>query len=672
MLLYRIEVELIEPAENVDRKEQTERANAMQSKIEILFGKCDYNCHITVASLMDKKQKGVLCAAIKKGPLTEETIADFLNEIDLGFSKFSYQEITLEAYFNLLRNADRNDYVADDDDVKEKLNLSTLDKRSHRGNISYSEAIVNLASDYDKLTEMSKALLCDASLSDELDRIFQGASVKKASGHPVHYIIQTNSREIRNKILKIMVSALHRNGRIESQRYSEVSFSAHNVLEDNSLDLLYESSAGGTVVVSFSEEDENDSEHARVGADVIVGLCDSMKKARNSVLTIFCLPKASPKVKDVFLEHLGAVTVVSISEEVAFGDRAKGYLRSIAKAQGVRADKSLYKAIAEGKGYSSADLDLIYDEWNDRRIKTKIYKQYADLASANKQVAMKKPKGTAIEELEDLIGLNEAKAVVRQSLDYYKAQKLFRKKGFPSERPAMHMVFTGNPGTAKTTVARLFAQIMKDNDLLSVGDLYEVGRADLVGKYVGWTAPTVKQKFKAAKGSVLFIDEAYSLVDDKDGLYGDEAINTIVQEMENNREDMVVIFAGYPDKMEGFLQKNPGLRSRIAFHVPFADYDADELCRITELLARKKKLKLGSGVHEKLIPIYETAKHTGDFGNGRFARNLFEKAVMKQASRLVAMDYDNVTVSDIELLLADDFEALAVERKSKSQIGFAR
>ena len=114
---------------------------------------------------------------------------------------------------------------------------------------------------------------------------------------------------------------------------------------------------------------------------------------------------------------------------------------------------------------------------------------------------------------------------------------------------------------------------MKENNLLSKGNLIEVGRGDLVGKYVGWTAPTIQKKFKEAQGSVLFIDEAYSLVDDRDGSFGDEAINTIVQEMENHRNDVVVIFAGYPDKMESFLQKNPGLRSRIAYHVPFSDYD---------------------------------------------------------------------------------------------------
>ena len=158
--------------------------------------------------------------------------------------------------------------------------------------------------------------------------------------------------------------------------------------------------------------------------------------------------------------------------------------------------------------------------------------------------------------------------------------------------------------------------------LLTKGDLYEVGRADLVGKYVGWTAQIVKDKFKAAKGSVLFIDEAYSLIDDKEGLYGDEAINTIVQEMENNRENMIVIFAGYSDKMEDFLRRNPGLRSRIAFHVPFHDYDTDELVNIAELIARKNNLRFTQESHDKLFSVLNTARKTADFGNGRYVRNL--------------------------------------------------
>ena len=232
----------------------------------------------------------------------------------------------------------------------------------------------------------------------------------------------------------------------------------------------------------------------------------------------------------------------------------------------------------------------------------------------------------------------------------------------------MHMVFTGNPGTAKTTVARLFAQIMKENGLLPVGDLIEVGRADLVGKYVGWTAPTVKAKFAAAKGSVLFIDEAYSLVDDKDGLFGDEAINTIVQEMENQRDDTVVIFAGYPDKMEQFLKKNPGLRSRIAFHIPFEDYKPAELLDIFTLMAKQQKLGLAPLVRERLLPIFSLATKQPDFGNGRFVRNLLEKSRMKQASRLVRLDPDTVTMEMVSTLIPEDIDEPQLPQKEERRV----
>ena len=271
-----------------------------------------------------------------------------------------------------------------------------------------------------------------------------------------------------------------------------------------------------------------------------------------------------------------------------------------------------------------------------------------------------------------MIGLNSAKDVIRQALDYYKAQKIFADRGLNPGAPSLHMVFTGNPGTAKTTVARLFARIMKENGVLSHGNLHEVGRGDLVGKYVGWTAQTVQRKFREAKGSVLFIDEAYSLLDDRGGSFGDEAINTIVQEMENCRGETVVIFAGYPKPMEAFLERNPGLRSRIAFQVPFEDYDEEELFSIAEMLAEAKGLQFGDGVREKLLPIIRKNRSAPDFGNGRFARNLVEKAAMRQAGRLVRGDVAHVTDRELKTLLPEDFViSTAPPEPQKRTIGFS-
>jgi SpoVK/Ycf46/Vps4 family AAA+-type ATPase len=180
----------------------------------------------------------------------------------------------------------------------------------------------------------------------------------------------------------------------------------------------------------------------------------------------------------------------------------------------------------------------------------------------------------------------------------------------------------------------------------------------------------VQAKFKEAIGGVLFIDEAYSLVDERDGSFGDEAINTIVQEMENHRSDMVVIFAGYPDRMEGFLQKNPGLRSRIAFHVPFADYNSEELCEIADMIGKKNGMRIDHDARVKLEKAFDIARTNIDFGNGRFARNLFEQAKMNQASRLLEKDFDSITADEITTITADDIIIPEPPKCEKRRIGF--
>ncbi len=162
-------------------------------------------------------------------------------------------------------------------------------------------------------------------------------------------------------------------------------------------------------------------------------------------------------------------------------------------------------------------------------------------------------------------------------------------------------------------------------------------------------------------------------MDDRTGSFGDEAIDTIVQEMENHREDMMVIFAGYPDKMEEFLQRNPGLRSRIAFHVSFNDYNTEELCDIANLIAGKQGLKLTNKAQQKLADIFDVAKNEKDFGNGRYVRNVIERAKMAQACRLLSMDSDDISKNDIATICDEDIEDVSITlREEKKQIGFTK
>ena len=280
--------------------------------------------------------------------------------------------------------------------------------------------------------------------------------------------------------------------------------------------------------------------------------------------------------------------------------------------------------------------------------------------------------GTALKELDEMIGLNSVKSVIHKAIAKYKFGKLCMEKGLINDKVTLHMVFTGNPGTAKTTVARLFAEIMKDEKALPSGHFVEVGRADLVGAVVGSTAKLVKKKFREAQGGVLFIDEAYSLCDWHEDSFGDEAINTIVQEMENHREDVIVVFAGYPGPMKKFLDRNPGMRSRIAFNVEFEDYSTEELCEITRLMLSKKKMSLTEAAMNKLRTIYDTVRGKEDYGNGRFVRKMLEEAEMNLADRIVSLGEAEITRETISTIDECDIpEMPSGTNPAQKKLGFA-
>ena len=295
-----------------------------------------------------------------------------------------------------------------------------------------------------------------------------------------------------------------------------------------------------------------------------------------------------------------------------------------------------------------------------------------DLAMVSDGLEEERVEGTAKKELDEMIGLSNVKAVIRKAIANYKLNKYYLDKGITREKPSLHMVFTGNPGTAKTTVARLFAEILKDEKVLPTAKFVEAGRADLIGSFVGSTAPLVKKKFREAQGGVLFIDEAYSLCDDRENSYGDEAISTIVQEMENHRDNVIVIFAGYPKPMKDFIERNPGMKSRIAFQINFDDYTVDELVDITNLMASKKGLTITDAAMEKLKASYDEVCGEDDYGNGRYVRKMLEEAEMNLADRLFGVgttmpNEEELTVID----LCDIPESSHMKKEVKRSIGFA-
>ena len=263
-----------------------------------------------------------------------------------------------------------------------------------------------------------------------------------------------------------------------------------------------------------------------------------------------------------------------------------------------------------------------------------------------------------MEELDSLIGLKKVKKLVKEIRAFIEIQKRRKEEGLNNEPLVMHMIFKGNPGTGKTTVARIIGSLFKELDVLPKGHLIEVERADLVGEYIGHTAQKTRDLIKKAMGGILFIDEAYSLARGGQRDFGKESIDCLTKAMEDQKENFVLILAGYEKEMEFFIRSNPGLRSRFPIHIDFPDYTIDELMEIAKLMLAKREYKLSVRAYSALkdILLNNNYKNQDRFGNARLVRNLIEKAIRRQAVRLI--DLNNVTREDLILIIEDDIKGV--------------
>ena len=308
------------------------------------------------------------------------------------------------------------------------------------------------------------------------------------------------------------------------------------------------------------------------------------------------------------------------------------------------------------KAFSQKELFL---DWQDNKLVLLDGNNVVDLGKYQKTQIVDDIEAIK-KEIQGIIGLEEVKEYLKTLDNNLQIQRRREETGHTTAKISMHMIFTGNPGTGKTTVARLIAKYLKAIGILLTGQLREVSRVDLVGKYVGHTAVLTNQAIESALGGVLFIDEAYGLYHGKGDTFGLEAIDAIVKGMEDHRDNLVVIMAGYKKEMQGFIEANSGLKSRFSQIIEFSDYTSEEMYEIVCKIAAENEYKIAPECKNPLIILFDKKQIKGcnDSGNGRLARNIVEKAILVQSKRALQdnTDYDILNLSDFELQTEKTFD----------------
>lgn len=523
-----------------------------------------------------------------------------------------------------------------------------------------------------KCMKRAKQILGSKNLIEEIERIYSRENLREYVGHPVHYLISAGDLGAAMDIEELLIRALDSNGRLPSCRQMIMKNIARSAYRDDRFKQVIESAEDGIMVMVLDQQADI-GRFATDFHDVTKCVGELVNKLKKDTLFIFIeIMGKSFRNDDALANITSKADIIQLTEGSGDKECAEKYLAELVSKTPFEVSdmKEVFGYLPKAESYTVTDIYSAFNSWYGSGLKNHVYKAYKDKKKF--EIKVTKPHDKPYDELKSLIGLTEAKRVVDDIIAAGKMMKAREQMGLNTESNSLHMLFSGNPGSAKTTVARLIAQILKEEDVVRSGAFVECGRQDLVGKYVGWTAKIVEDKFKAANGGVLFIDEAYSLVEDG-RTYGAEAINVITQLMENYRDSVIVIFAGYTEKMQEFLDQNEGLKSRISFHLNFPDYTSDELTDILKLMSEKREYHIDEDAISYCREIFEKAVREENYGNGRFVRNLLEQAIIRQSSRVMEESAGRkLSKEEICILKRPDFKDLTCTGvKQSSVMGFS-
>lgn len=669
MILYKITART---SLHIEEKDFYSRQNLIYEK-NIQYSNIyttDKKYKIMITDILDGEI--ILTVAVKYEVAISDCVKFILNSIP-DISTVKSRELTIAEYEREISRAYSNNWTERSADfICRELGLRIKPSRYSFEESAYMvrEHVFSAKSQKSTYKKIADILASD-SFYDEIERIYAKENLKKFFGHPVHYYITAGDKGAADDMIAVLVPALLKNKRLLSGRVCYIENMSSKAYQEEGFGNIFLSSQGATVVIKLHHNESN-SQYATGYHMLAEKLGEQLRKYGNNTLFIFVdVGEKRSMSNDTIATILANADMVHITEGCGDFQQAAQYLKRLAEKTPYKnyTLDELTQYLPSNRGiFSVSDIFNAYHRWYGKGLKTHVYKAYKEKDIV--KIDLKKKTDKPYEELQHLIGLSDAKKVTDEILALAKLKKMRKEMGLSVTNASMHMLFSGSPGTAKTTVARLLAQILKQEEVLANGHIVECGRQNLVGKYVGWTAKIVEDKFRAARGGILFIDEAYSLVEDG-RTYGAEAINVIVQLMENYREETIVIFAGYPEKMKSFLEQNEGLASRIAFHLNFLDYTPDELLSIMELMLQKQGYNTDEFVLKKCHSIFSEACKTENFGNGRFVRNLVEHAIMRQADRLLHNNTKELTKDEVSTLIAEDFEMIGMKKnKIDNRIGF--
>ena len=598
----------------------------------------------------------------------------FAEQDEFGVSHvkvFSLSEITSVQFSKILERANSSDeFSFDFYRLNDELGLDALENRTFK---IMETVCTTKRLPFAAARRVAEKLLADETFHAEFNRIYAKENLHKFYGQPVHYKIVAGNTTAALVLSNLLVGALYSNKRLISRRITAITNVSENCYDEIAFERILENAAGGTVIIELSGERVRNGQFAHAYEEVVEFISQAVRRFQRNTLFIFVELTEKPGFAPQLIAQLqDDLHIIELHEGAGNRETALTYLKGLLgdsdMAQVEYSDDELLEAMGDKLTFSASDIYGVREKLFNTALKDKTYPAYREVDRVT--VANEETQNDAYADFREMIGLKDQKALIEQIIAAHKVQKMRLDMNLDKQKTALHMCFTGNPGTAKTTVARLLAQILARDGVLKTGCFVECGRADLVAKYVGWTAKAVRTKFREARGGVLFIDEAYSLSDGEHATFGDEALNTIVQEMENHRDSVIVIFAGYPDKMKEFLDRNEGLRSRIAFHVDFPDYTAEELTEIFKLMAKRRGFEVSDEVGAHCREIFKRIAKKKNFGNGRFVRNLLEQAWLKQAQRLVSRGGD-VSKEELTTFAVEDFDLnLDKTYSDKRKLGF--